>query len=228
MRAFALILLALLGGQADAAEFGVGLGQCRFRLATDGTFYQSDRPTNNYITPRCASLSWADRLGSGPFGWRVGFLWSDEIQARDNVTTFFDDDAFQQNLTCNNAGPGPNHGRGCIVRIRGEGHTRGVSLSGTYEYRLRRTRLIGEAGVFFFRHYWRYRVEHIDCTTCPPMPENYASSGPFGVPTPLVGLTLRAGPAYLAARKYWPGQHRPLSLTDHALTELSAGLSLAF
>lgn len=227
MRALAFISLALLGWQAQAGEVGVALGQCKFGLAPDGTFYQSDRPTSNYMSPWCASLSWADRFGGGPFGWRVGFLWSDQIQARDNITTFFDDDAFKHNLTCNNA-PGPNQGRGCIVRIRGEGHTRGLSLSGTYEYRIRWARLIGDAGVFFFRHYWRYGVQHIDCTTCPVPTETYSSSGPFAEPTPLIGLTLRAGPAYLSARKYWPAQHRPLSLTDQSFTEISAGVSLPF
>ena len=228
MRLFALVVIAFLASHANSKELDLGLGQCRFGLEADGTYYQSDRPTKNYMTPRCLALAWSDRVGRGPLGWRVGFLWSDQIHALDNVATFFDADAFQHNLTCNNTPGSPTRGRGCIVRIRGHGYTVGLSLSGTYEYPIRRARLIGEAGLFFFRHELRMKIDHIDCTTCPPVRDDNSRSGPFTWPSPLLGVTLKAGRAYISARKYWPGEHRLLSLTDHSLVELGAGLSIPF
>lgn len=229
MRIAATLLAWLVVGCAPALaqQYQAEAGQCRFGLAQDGTFHQTDHHTDNYMTPRCGALGVTDKFEDGPWGWRIAFVWTGFIQARDNVTTFFDDDAFNQNLTCNNA-PGPNQGRGCLVTINGYGHTWGFSFSGTYEQKLGWLRITPEAGLFFFRHDWHYQVTHIDCTTCPVPREVDESSGPFAEPSPLLGLTLGVGPVYIAARHYWPAKHRALSLTDHSFTQLSGGLLFRF
>jgi hypothetical protein len=225
LRALALlVLLAWLPG-ASAGEFSAEWGQCRFALEANGTFYQNDRYTRNYMTPRCATLGIADRFGDGPWGWRVAVLWTSYIQARDNITTVFDDDAFQHNLTCNNV---PIGGRGCLANINGDGHTYGISVGGTYQHRLGILTLTGEAGLFFFRHSFHAQFRHTDCDRCHPLGSYDESSGPFTNPSPLLGLTFRVGAVYFAARHYWPAEHRALSLTNHSFTQLSSGFVVRY
>jgi hypothetical protein len=219
------LLLACL--PARASELQTEFGQCRFGKERDGTFYQSNLYTRNYMTPRCASLAVADRFRDGPWGWRIAFLWTGQLAARDNVATFFDEDAFRSNLVCNNT-PGPGFARGCMVNIVGHGHTWGFSFAGTYEQRLGPLRLGAEAGLFFFRHSWHMTATHLDCSTCRHINDYDESSGPFTDPSPLAGLTARVGPVYFAARYYWPAEHRALSLTDHSFLQLSSGLAWKF
>jgi len=208
-----------------AMEYQAESGQCRFGLQTDGTFYQSDRYTRNYMTPRCASIAIADRFKDGPWGWRVGFVWTGSIQARDNIATAFDADAFQHNLTCNNV---PLGGQGCLASVNGWGRTWGFSFAGTYQYRIGLAALVGEAGLFFFRHRFHSHPVHTDCSNCNPMGDYDESSGPFAEPSPLLGLTLKIGYLYVAARRYWPAEHRALSLTDHSFSQLSTGLAVRY
>jgi len=226
MRALITLLLVACG-QAHATEFQIEAGQCRFGLQTDGTFYQSDRYTDNYMTPGCASLGFADKFKDRSLGWRVALLWTGHIQTRDNITTFFDADAFQPNLVCQN-NFGPNRARGCLVDVNAHGHTWGFVFSGTYEYRVGWLGMIGEAGLFFFRHSFQSHATHKDCTTCRPINDYDESSGPFTNPSPLLGLTVKVGSIYVAARHYWPAEHRALSLTDHSFTQFTGGVAWKF
>lgn len=222
-----ITLLLVACGQAHATEFQMEAGQCRFGLQTDGTFYQSDRYTRNYMTPGCASLGFADKFANRSFGWRVAFLWTGHIEARDNIATFFDADAFQPNLVCQN-NFGPNRARGCLVDVNANGQTWGFSFSGTYEYRIGLLSLTGETGLFFFRHSFHSHFTHKDCTSCRNISDYDESSGPLTYPSPLLGLTVKVGYIYFAARHYWPAEHRALSLTDHSFTQLSSGVALSF
>ncbi|HUQ25248.1 MAG TPA: hypothetical protein VM140_06225 [Burkholderiales bacterium] len=228
MRALVLLLVAIACTPAHAGEFQAEIGQCRFGLERDGTFYQSNLPTHNYMTPGCASVGIADRFNDGPFGWRIAFLWTGSIEARDNITTALDVDAFQPNLVCHNAGGPPGRGRGCLVNHNGNGHTWGFSFSGTVEQKIAFASVLAEAGLFFFRHSWHSHPSHIDCTTCRAAVDYDESSGPLADPIPLLGLTLKVGYLYVAARHYWPGEHRALSLTNHSFTQLSTGLRFQY
>ena len=223
MRVLVLLLVAA-AATAEAHEIQFEWGQCRFGLERDGTFYQSDRYHQNYMTPGCGGIGIADRFTDGPFGWRVAFLATRSIEARDNVATLFDQDAFRANLVCHNASGPPGRGRGCIASFRGNGHTWGFSFSATYERRLGPIRAVAETGLFFFRHSMHAEAEHIDCTTCRKTGNYDESSGPFTAPIPLVGLTLRLGHVYAAARYYWPAEHRALSLTNHSFSQFSSGV----
>ncbi|HUQ25247.1 MAG TPA: hypothetical protein VM140_06220 [Burkholderiales bacterium] len=228
MRSLFLALLAFALPPAHALEYQAEIGQCRFGLEKDGTFYQSDRYYRNYMTPSCAALGIADKFKDGPFGWRVAFVRTGYIEARDNITTAFDADAFQPNLVCNNSPNPPNGGRGCLANLNGNGNTWGFSFSATYEQRLGPLRAVIESGLFFFRHSFHNHPTQIDCTACRPLGDYDESSGPFTNPSPLLGLTLKAGFLYFAARHYWPAEHRALSLTDHSFTQLSTGLAFKY
>lgn len=226
MRVFFLLAL-LVAAPVHATEFQMETGQCRFGLQTDGTFYQSNLYTRNYMTPGCSSLAIADRFKESSFGWRIALVWTGQIEARDNIATFFDADAFQPNLVCQN-NFGPNRARGCLVNVNAHGHTWGFALSGTYEYRIRWLLITSEAGLFFFRHSFHSHADHKDCTTCRYINDYDESSGPITNPSPLLGVTFKVGHVYFAARHYWPAEHRALSLTDHSFTQFSSGLAWKF
>jgi hypothetical protein len=227
MRALITLLLVACG-QAQATEFQIEAGQCRFGLQTDGTFYQSNLYTRNYMTPRCTSLGLADNFKAGPFGWRIAVLWTGQIEARDNIATFFDADAFQSGLTCNNTPGTPGFARGCLVNVNAHGHTWGISFAGTYEQRFAVVTVMLESGFFFFRHSFHSHATHKDCTNCRYINDYDESSGPFTNPSPLLGVTFKVGHIYFAARHYWPAEHRALSLTDHSFTQLSTGLVVKY
>jgi hypothetical protein len=226
MRALLLLLLGVVAAPTQAMELQGEWGQCRFGKERDGVFWQSDRHTQNYMTPYCATLGLTDRYKDGPFGWRIGFVWAGFIEGRDNIATLRDDDAFLKNLVCHDAPPPPERGAGCLASHNGFGHTWGFSFGPTYERRLfGPVKVVAEGALFFFRHNYKNHAQHVDCTTCKPNPDYDQSSGPFADPIPMLGLTLRAYSLYFAVRYYWPGEHRPLSLTDHSFTQLSTGLA---
>jgi hypothetical protein len=232
-----LASLAFACAPSHAAEAFAEAGQCRFGLAPDGTYYQSDRYTRNYMTPRCGVFGLADKFRGSAFGWRVGFLWTGSIEARDNIATFFDADAFQPNLPPCDISFGPNRARGCIVTLNGHGETWGFTFSATYEQRLRWLTVTPEAGLFFFHHVFYVQPTHIDCTNCRPIQGSKEADGPFTDPSPLLGLTFKVGAVYFAVRRYWAPKHYNVpfiqgrdapSLTDHSITQVTSGLVLRF
>jgi hypothetical protein len=198
-------------------ELQLELGQCRFGKAPDGTFYQSDYHTSNYLTPRCASFGLADKFErGGRLGWRVAYLVAGSIEARDN--TFIRNDDGLRNIPCD---PGVTVA-GCHATMNGSGNMRGVSFSLTGDLKLGPVTAIGEGGLLFFKS--QFKATATPLYPAPEMEVNEESTW-WDMPAPLLGLTLRYGDVYVAARHYWPAGHRPLSLTDHSFTQLSVGLA---
>ena len=223
-----LIALVLLhASNSQGAELQAEYGQCRFGLERDGVFYQADRHTDNFLRPPCVTLGIADKWkGSERFGWRVAFVQTGSIQARDNIATIHDDDAHTYGV-CD-----PLTGDNCIASFNGSGRTYGISASLTAERRFGAIKIIGETGLFFFHHSFRVRAKSIDCPVgvCYPTPtvEGDQSSNLWDMPNSLAGITLRYRDVYLALRHYWSGGHRALSLTDHSFTQLMTGIAWRF
>jgi hypothetical protein len=99
---------------------------------------------------------------------------------------------------------------------------RGVSFSLTGDLKLGPVTAIGEGGLLFFKS--QFKATATPLYPAPEMEVNEESTW-WDMPAPLLGLTLRYGDVYVAARHYWPAGHRPLSLTDHSFTQLSVGLA---
>lgn len=192
-------------------------GQCRFGKERNGTFYENGQYTRNYLTPSCASIALADKWASGSrWGWRVAYIWTGAIQARDNVAHI---DEGNDSLPCN---PPVDFG-GCKATFNGSGRMRGVSFSGTGDLRLGPVTATAEMGFLFFKSQFKAVVTPIDYPGR--VMEGNEESKWWDSPIPLAGLTLRYGNVYIAARHYWPAEHRALSLTDHSFTQISAGLA---
>jgi hypothetical protein len=221
MRAFLLLILAFFR-PAFAVDFSGEVGQCKFSLERNGALYQKERHTDNYMTPRCYTLGLADRFKDGPWGWRIGFVTTGAVEGRDNIAAVVFEGA-PPSLQCN-----PATGLGCVGKFDSWMREWGLSFGATYEKRIGPFRITGESGLFFFHTHAHAAVTQIDCTSCGQFGEYDQTSGPFMQPTPLVGLTLRYEHVYFAARHYWPADHRPLSNTNYAFTQLSGGLVWEF
>lgn len=229
-RSLGFVLLGFAAGvlvTGQTTEAQLELGQCRFAAERDGVFYQADRYTRNYLTPRCASLGLAGRWGESKWGWRLAVLVTGQIQARDNVTTLHDSEMGRHDLACDPTPSTPNHG--CLQRHTGSGSVRGISASLTRELFVHGPwSLSGEAGLFFHESRWASRPSHVDCNGCWQHPDYDAGQGSDmlkAMPATLVGLTVRYGSVYFAARRYESPGGRPLSLTDGTFTQLSAGVA---
>lgn len=223
------IAFFILGGvlaivaQGLSTELQAEVGQCRFSTGLADTFYNSDLHTDSYLRPACASVGLAGKWrDSERFGWRVALLGTGSIQARDNVAT--NDERAHAHVACK-----PPSEDGCMVRFNGSGETFGVSLSITAEQPIaRHLSAIGEFGLFFFQHHFKAEARFMDCHSCGRQISYNETSRLWDEPSPMVGLTLRYRSVYIAARHYWPAEHRPLSLTNYAFNQFSIGVAKEF
>lgn len=203
---------------AHAVDLYAELGQCRYGLAANGTFYESDPGLDyrNYMTPRCGAVGLAGAFGASSFGWRVGYLRTGTIQARDNVARFGDD--------ANRQACDPVTTVGCRASFNGSGYSEGVTLSLTDTHKWsQRVSTTNEAGVFFFRHRF-----HATATgqEIPGVWHADEQSRITDAPSPYLGLIVRYGPVYYSIRHYFPMGHRALSLTDFSMTSHSIGVEV--
>lgn len=215
--------------QGLATELQLEIGQSRFSPGLEDTFYQSDMHTDNYLRPVAVSIGLADKWkGSERFGWRIALIAMGNIKARDNNSVNDEWAHRHAGALCTHASED-----GCTLRFNGEGSTFGILTSLTAEQPLTSgLSLIGEAGLFFFQHHFKAEARFIDCT-CSRQVSYNETSRLWDQPSPMVGVTLRySNPfglhgiaAYVAARHYWPAEHRALSMTNFAHTDYMVGIA---
>ena len=208
----------IFSGFSWSAEYLFEVGQCRFGLERDGTFYQSDRYTDNFMRPGCVSVGLQDKWqGYERLGWRVSFLGTGSIQARGNMAV--NDETRGATAPCDMSVSEAN----CQIRFDGAGQTYGITLGANYEHPIfSRTTLAVESGLFFFQHHFKAEARFVDC--CHREISYNETSNLWDVPSPFLGLTLRYRDVYFAARHFWPSEHRALSLTNHSFNQLVAGV----
>lgn len=205
-----------IGFPGKAVDLFGELGQCRFGLAPNGTFYESDPGMDYklYMTPRCGSVGIADKFGESTFGWRLGYMRTGTIQARGNIARFGDD---QNRQPCD-----PKTTIGCKAIFNGSGFTEGVTASLTDEHKWGLGfSTVGEAGLFFFRHRFHATATGTDVEGVWHADEK---SSMKDAPSPFLGLMLKQGPIYFGMRHFFPMGHRSLSLTDHSITQYVLGV----
>lgn len=216
--AFFAGFIVAIGFSGRAVEMFSEAGQCRFGLERDGTFYQSDRHTDNFMRPGCASFGfqgkWKD---SERWGWRVSLLGTNSIQARGNMAV--NDETRGSTAPCDLSVSEAN----CAIRFDGSGKTQGFTLGTTYEQPLfSRTSLIAESGLFFFQHHFKAEARFVDCCT-----RNISyneTSKLWDMPSAFLGVSLRYRDVYAGFRHYWPTGHRALSLTNHEMNQFVVGV----
>lgn len=207
-----------IGFSGRAVEYFFEGGQCRFS-DDRGAFYHADLPHQNYMTPRCGSFGVQDKFSDGNWGWRLGYLESGAIHARDNYTRMLDGE-YETNLPCN----WPAGYFGCHAVINGSGYMYGFTAAITRDFHVYdQWKVIPEGGLFFYRSVFRATIRAADFEFSK---EWYVAedSGWKAWPSPFIGLTIRYGPVYAAVRHYWPSGHRALSLTDHSFTQIMTGV----
>lgn len=214
--------IAIFAQGLAAPELQAELGQCRYGVVPEGTFYQSDLHTDSYLRPACGGIALASKWnGSERFGWRVGALATGGISARDNVST--NDERAHAHIAC--VPPNPD---GCMVRFNGEGRTFGFTLGLTAEQPLAaHLSAIAEGGFFFFQHHFKAEAHPMGCGCTGQIAYNETSKL-FDSPSPFAGITLRYRDFYVAARHFWPTGHRSLSLTDFSMTQYVVGVAFPF
>lgn len=222
-----LAVAAILASSATIAaepspEFFVEAGQCRFGVERDGVFYQTDKHTDNYMHPACASLGFQNKWkGSDWFGWRVAAIKTGSISARGNVATV--DEAQHQSGQCD-----PNTGMFCLYRFDGRGDLRGLSLGLTGDVRLPAGfKLTGETALLFSKSSFSVTITPISDPNAPERRGELHGSW-TDTPTMMLGASLRWGPAYVFARKYSAAEHRSLNLTDYSFWNFGVGAAAAF
>ena len=235
------LLLALISTSA-LADVTYEYGQCRFGQADSGTYYQSDKPHSNYLTPRCASVGIAfkmpERWSMPGVGWRAAALFSGSVEARDNLAPM--NDGLYDPTPCSNA-----HWANCNSYFGGSGRMQGIQVSVTKERAIRgRWWAQGEVGLLFFEHFFNGYAKPADFDGEPMVRGGYVQgvstrwedaglnqySSIFNMPIPMIGASIGYGPAYFAARYH----HAPnateltsragLSITDHSVFQLTAGV----
>ena len=208
----------IFSGFAWSAEYQFETGQCRFGLERDGTFYQSDRHTDNFMHPGCMSLGVAGKWkDSERWGWRAAFLATGAIQARGNKAV--NDEARGSTAPCDMTVSEAN----CPIIFDGSGNTQGITLGATYEQPLfAHTSVIAESGLFFFQHHFKAEATFESC--CGRNISYNETSKMWDMPSPFMGVTLKYRAVYAAVRHYWPSGHRALSLTNHEINQFVVGL----
>lgn len=214
----AVIGFTVHGLASRATDLFVETGRCSFGLERDGTFWQADQYTNNYMHPGCASLGVADKWkGSDLLGWRVSFLATGPISARGNIAT--NDENRHYKGPCDLSTSEAN----CMVEFNGSGRTYGITVGFTAEQSIgSHLSVIGESGLFFFQHHYKAEARFVDCCT-----RNISyneTSHIWDQPSPFLGFTLQYRSVYVAARHFWPSEHRALSQTNHAMNQIVLGL----
>lgn len=223
MRLLSLVFL-LLSFSANA-EWQGEFGQCRFTQADNGTFYQSDPGLvyNNYMTPRCGQIGWANKFKDSDWGYRIAAVKTGSIEIRGNYVAAGDGDYSGMRDPCD-----PKTLLGCHALMNGSGHTYGVSLSATREYRYDQLRIIPEAGLLFYRHTFHADIEFVEGQ--PGLKGSYDEASNWtGVPALLLGLSFKVGNIKAVVRHYDTtilGYRRELSVTNHTFTFLGMGVDL--
>lgn len=205
------------GLASRATDLFAETGQCRFGLERDGTFYQSDRHTDNFLHPGCISLGLQDKWKDSRFGWRASFVATGTIQAKGNMAV--NDETRGSTAPCDMMVSEAN----CPIRFDGAGQTYGITLGSTYEQPLfAHAALIAESGLFFFQHHFKAEARFVDC--CHRTISYNETSKLWDTPSPFLGLTMHYRYVYVAVRHFWPSGHRALSLTNHEMNQFVVGL----
>lgn len=225
-------LLALVFQAKSSPELQLEYGQCRFGVERDGMFYNSDLPHRNYMTPHCGGLALASKFGASRWGWRFAYFASGTIQARENWARVVDGSA-ETGKPCDTSVTWV----GCHARFDGVGYMYGFSLGLTYEQPLGwGFSAIPEVGLLHFRSVFKTDIRPADYQKPDYEPaeiHGVQDSGWSGTPAPYAGLMLsysiaKAVRVYAGMRYYWPTDHRALSLTNHAITQIPFGLAVGF
>ena len=210
-------VLAIVAQGYAGPEASLEVGQCRFGLERDGTFYQSDRHTDNFMRPACWSIGLQDKWKDSRFGWRVSFLSAGSIQARGNMAV--NDETRGVTTPCDMTISEAN----CPIRFDGSGNTLGFTLGATYEQPLfSRASLTAESGLFFFQHHFKSEARFEAC--CHREISYNETSKLWDQPSAFMGATLRYRDVYASFRHYWPTGHRALSLTNHEMNQFVVGI----
>ena len=193
--------------------------RCVHGIARDGTFYQSMRDTNNSLSTNCFSIGVSQKLYDR-VGWRIAYHNFGTIRARDNKVTQRDEDAFRYPLPpCD-----PRTTEGCTGTMSGEGETRGISISATYDIPLAHGfRIITEGGLLFFSHKFNSWAWNDDSGKLFYINERSRFTD---APAPILGLGIQWQHFYLMARKVIEVGHRAQSLTDQSLDQLALGVRI--
>lgn len=223
-RGAGVFLAGLVAGLAVALainSFSVELqiegGSCKYGPAKDGTFYQSDRLTNNALRTHCYQVGLAGQFKDSLYGWRVAYQNLGSIRTGPNDVTDYDEEAFGHlPQSCD---PVTKHG--CTAVMSGSGHNYGFTFSLTRRFPFKYFDVIGEAGLFFFRGRFDAHAVRNEDGGVSEVSENSSYLKP---PAPLLGLGIRKGPVYAMYRRGWTLDHRELSLTDHSYQQLTVGL----
>lgn len=215
-----LFLMLLFPVVVSAADLSLEFGQCRFGVERDGMFYNADLPHQNYMTPRCGGLVYSDKWRDSRFGWSAGLITSGNIEGRGAVARVVDG-SHETGLPCDTS-----TWLGCHATFDGEGKMYGVRLGLNYDHPLPwHMSLRAEGGMLFFRSVYRSTISPVDYTD--KEIKGVQDSGWNSTPAPWVGVMWRYHDRlYIGARYYWPAGHRALSLTNHAITELTTGVVL--
>lgn len=235
MKHIALLLL-ILSGFANAGEVSLGAGQCLYGLAHYGTFYQSDRYTNNYMHPTCWAGSYRDQFSpgywSGKFeslidaklGFEIGWHDFGKAEGRGNRAVG-DEEAGIPGLVCD-----PSTGRGCEAKFDTWGRVRGLelSLTGTWKWGGWFSR--GKTGLLFYDMKTHSDVTYFDGSKA----EYHEYSGFLNRPAWGFGFAIghkldknwsvEAG----FTRWFWIGEHRQLSIVENDLTQFLVGMNYSF
>ena len=218
---FTAALVALAASACSARAGGINLhleaGQCEYARATDGTFYQSNLQTNNFLSPGCYSLGISGQFKQKPsWGWKVAYHDFGTIRAKTNVVTQRDEDAFQTWDQCD-----PETKRGCKATMGGEGKNIGLSIALTKRVPLRGFDVITEGGLLFFRSEFHAYGCAWDTGNVTYVNEH----SPFSrLPALMGGIGVEKDNVYAMVRGFYSLGHREQSLTKHSVAQLVLGL----
>ena len=215
-------------------------GQCRFGLAKDGTYHDRRFGSHNYLTPRCASIGLAGKFQRfATWGWRVAFIQSGSVEARDNMAQMNDGNPSPH--PCNETFGTFVHWENCHGLFGGSGRMRGIKLAVTKEWNLgARWWTQAEAGVEFFEHFFNGYVKpyDFDGAFAPAVGATGGSATKWeggglnqesalaDKPLPLLGARIGYGPLYFVIRYQFPVNRPGQSITDHSHLDLMGGLRI--
>lgn len=218
-----------IAAPAFGLDYWAEYGQCSFKGEDDGIFRQTGRNHSLYMTPDCLGLGVSGRFVWPRIAdrWRVGFFTTRYLEARDNIASIWDEDAWipENQLQCTDAARGA---RGCLGNYTGSAAIHGLTVELSKQYPWRSFTFEPGLGLLAFYNRTKITVMHANCPDCQRLHDTYRAGERKDIytkpPEGFVSLAVRhKSGVYAAWRRYFNSGHRDRSFTNNGFDQIVMG-----
>lgn len=202
---------------APELKFAIAVGECRFEKSPDGMWWQSDHENySRYKNNRCGEIEVARKFDQAPaLGWSIRYVTLGTAETNALASACPGDDCSKADRTIDQyrAECDKSFQANCVYHWRTVNQIKGLNFALNLEVARKgifAAELEGGVFAYFLKSYGEVTSTRCRDDNCPWRESIVQQSGLLL--SPMVGMTLRGGPFFVATRYYFrTSQHSPIT-----------------